>query len=422
MAINMKKFTLTLVILGWTYVMVNGQTPNFDLFTSATPGFAYTNAYDADIKAAFKNGEELAFKPIWVYSQLPLAKALFIADDIKDWYDDVPNTQIMVKYMPPINNQGGYPYCYTYAYSTILKQFKAKAVNFAATNCLPTSLDVSDLALTRIMHTIDDGGFYLNYEKPIQVDNNGAFQNMLKRNDKYIAESSKPYENIGIGYTSNLAENRMDDLSYYMHKAQEKYSQINAGTDEIYDVTNTIAARLNWSPNQIDVKKALIEKDFDKFTSHLLFDNAVELENNFTTQNVKIKYAPTSISLNNFSIQPLWFIKSKIKEALNNDIPVFISIMYKGSNDYSHCVVISGYKKVQKDNIIKECYKIQNSWGENWQAQKADGWIDAEIMLRYLRMSYNTDFKIYGIIPQAVVWFGDENDFMIKHKDDIIYR
>lgn len=51
---------------------------------------------------------------------------------------------------------------------------------------------------------------------------------------------------------------------------------------------------------------------------------------------------------------------------------------------FGHSVVISGYRRVCK-NGDKDCYdalKVENSWGQQWQDENNDGWVDARELIK----------------------------------------
>ncbi|WP_156668102.1 hypothetical protein [Rhizobium bangladeshense] len=64
-----------------------------------------------------------------------------------------------------------------------------------------------------------------------------------------------------------------------------------------------------------------------------------------------------------------------------------------------HAVVIEGYARVCTTNSADcvDSVKVRNSWGDNWQKQNNDGWIDAKTLL---------DSTFYS--PDALVWMEEK--------------
>jgi hypothetical protein len=79
-------------------------------------------------------------------------------------------------------------------------------------------------------------------------------------------------------------------------------------------------------------------------------------------------------------------VMNKIKELLKEDLPVMAEGFCGGFKDGKclgeHSLVVYGYKKMCKyDGSCLELLKVQNSYGEQWQKEHDDGWIDAKTLL-----------------------------------------
>jgi hypothetical protein len=82
---------------------------------------------------------------------------------------------------------------------------------------------------------------------------------------------------------------------------------------------------------------------------------------------------------------------SEIKKQLSNQNPVGIS--FCAQQDFQaqsgaacsgerHAVVIMGYRKIcDINNKCRDAVQIQNSWGQSWQENNSDGWVDAKTLL-----------------------------------------
>jgi hypothetical protein len=65
----------------------------------------------------------------------------------------------------------------------------------------------------------------------------------------------------------------------------------------------------------------------------------------------------------------------------------------------SHSVAVTGYRKqCTPKGDCREVLRIQNSWGEEWQKQYNDGWVDAKTLL-----DNNDNHVISHLIPRSEV-------------------
>jgi hypothetical protein len=65
-----------------------------------------------------------------------------------------------------------------------------------------------------------------------------------------------------------------------------------------------------------------------------------------------------------------------------------------------HSVAVTGYRKVCKsDGSCRDLFKIQNSWGADWQKRNNDGWLDAESFL---------DHKDSSVPPIILGWLSEK--------------
>ena len=87
----------------------------------------------------------------------------------------------------------------------------------------------------------------------------------------------------------------------------------------------------------------------------------------------------------------------KIEEILETDRPIQIGRICTGGllkNECKgiHTLVISGYKTIcakEQPELCRKLYKVQNTWGQAWQDQNNDGWVDAENLLKNINPPLN---------------------------------
>lgn len=69
----------------------------------------------------------------------------------------------------------------------------------------------------------------------------------------------------------------------------------------------------------------------------------------------------------------------------------------------SHSIVISGYRracgKLADAQTCRHQLKVHNCWGPRWQAQNNDGWMDANLLIEYIRPGQS------DVEPGSVSWY-----------------
>jgi C1A family cysteine protease len=71
-----------------------------------------------------------------------------------------------------------------------------------------------------------------------------------------------------------------------------------------------------------------------------------------------------------------------------------------------HSIVICGYKKVinPENGKVLEVFKVQNSYGTDWQLQNNNGWIDAEKLLENTPAFWSERIKKIIYYSDVLVW------------------
>lgn len=99
-------------------------------------------------------------------------------------------------------------------------------------------------------------------------------------------------------------------------------------------------------------------------------------------------------------------LKNKLIEVLKTKTPVSYGPICVDRSAADKCgqhnIVISGYKKVKNSNgDVKELFKIQNSWGEEWQkASTNDGWVDSKGIIDNYFSEKVVNSSLYWFPPQ----------------------
>ncbi|UOF00834.1 C1 family peptidase [Bdellovibrio reynosensis] len=142
---------------------------------------------------------------------------------------------------------------------------------------------------------------------------------------------------------------------------------------------------LKSNTNFSDIKRALSKGTFEEFLYYLTLgtdqisacSDLVEID-----PPAKFKFYPDK----NKSASPKETI-DKIREVLQEGYPLALDgicpIKINGECKGLHSLVITGYREqCTKDNSqCRQVVRVQNSWGEEWQRENNDGWVDAETLL-----------------------------------------
>jgi ribosomal protein L25 (general stress protein Ctc) len=175
-----------------------------------------------------------------------------------------------------------------------------------------------------------------------------------------------------------------NNQNYFKNIYNDNHSFVNT-KDEIYfkPILDDLSSIFDIPSSQIALIKALKEDDYNKFLKTLFFTCG---KGKYTFPNY-LHFSQLDISKLSKTEQ-----KQKIIDILSQGKPIIFAHSAFSNSEGGHDAVIYGYKKVL-DPItkqFKDVFKIQNSWGENWQYVNLDGWIDADVIIQSLQLFYGT--------------------------------
>lgn len=308
----------------------------------------------------------------------------------------------LVSNMAPVKSQDSLGICYSFAAATVIDTVRCKATGV---NCqsLPAEKSASTLDLARFgissdmdpsVHSADSiYGFNGIYEggSPFNV------LHRLLRTKSYASEKCAPFDQIVNKSTSHAQNLQMLNASwgrlkqsYSKYKSKEK-SCPTCAADFASTAIDDIRQDFDLKANNTQALKAFAEESYEKFLDKLLVPEECHNPRKMLRfgSGLKAEYFPKENQSNYFNETI-----AVIKNVLKADLPLTLGFcldepfsgMAKCQN--AHAVVVTGYRKFCKGpNNCREALKIQNSWGQQWQKDNDDGWVDAKDILD--RSSYN---------------------------------
>jgi len=219
--------------------------------------------------------------------------------------------------------------------------------------------------------------------------------------NRLILEGCKPFENVSKEFNGRLGSVKKDEFLNYLQSIFNSLK--NLDVTKIKDCTNEtlkLNSFVNLNFNQINLRKALTKDNFEQFL-YTLFFNDCKMEN-FPSGFSSMAFPIDSLDVNSTDI------KNKIIFGLKSGKPILFSGLCISENKEkdckkSHSFVISGYKKVKDGNLIKDVFKVHNSYGTEWQKIKNNGWCDADIICQNSSLVQKDDGN-YRIGSACVIW------------------
>lgn len=119
----------------------------------------------------------------------------------------------------------------------------------------------------------------------------------------------------------------------------------------------------------------------------------------FYTANKQLEYWPRNGEVAQYATS-----LRTIKGVLTTKVPVVLSVCTlrqatkecaneDGSETRAHAIAVSGFRRACKESQCIDALKVHNSWGETWQREHGDGWVDARDLLGHL-----------SFFPGAIGW------------------
>ena len=297
-----------------------------------------------------------------------------------------------VSNMPKVKAQGPYDICTAYSTQYIIQHNICKQLNISPCSNATPEQEVSPINLSAFanpnskdlergplthhtnLNLINDGlsGFYILYSSNVMFS--------LRPESCF---PSDVFNNL-VGNNRDLAEDFVAWLNSFYQENRDK--------TECKDCLTKINNSLKANRTETQITRALAMKSFPEFLYAIIFPEGCG----------KFIRPPKKPSVEFFpeKMKPATAddLAKVIERVLSSDRPVqidgvctggFIENQCKGG----HALVISGYKTIcpsGNNGVCRKLYKIQNTWGQEWQDQNNDGWMDAEHLLKNVKTPYTT--------------------------------
>jgi hypothetical protein len=333
----------------------------------------------------------------------PLTPVYCVGDDLtyaknkpEILYVEVPGTRIEVPNMPAYKTQDTMGECRAFSMAAIIQKYICDKRKIPDCKNPPPKYDLSYFGMMYYTHAEKGkvntfNPFGDSFDSMFKILNNYTDNGQLS----YL-NSCNPFSNmIKIFKTNGIV--KADDLKKYndfveylknLYTLWQSYKDKNSepadSSKVIAYINDMVGLNLTWT----SLKTALMKETFGQYLYSLFFES---LDPNKCEQISMPTLSDIIAYPNDKTNATPSDIKAKIIEGLKEvpPKPVLTPLMctrWIGPNkchaDGGHSMVISGYKKVCEKNNPSECkelFKIHNSWGESWQKENNDGWVDANI-------------------------------------------
>lgn len=341
---------------------------------------------------------------------------------------------VMPNSMPRVRSQGPFPLCQSYVAATIIQYQYCKRMGIKDCSQVSPDQEVSPLSVHNMILQ-DVRGFMGPQKINFNPKRGGAIDGILKTLDSFVhrPESCYPMDQLISKYGDNSAE-KMNEI---MAKLSKELGKAKTEADICTSCLEGAAIDLGTKVPVEDIKKILVQyhahnqdniengKDkevIDTYTSaHVLY--ALLLDNcKDDSIVIRLSKAPKSeVFPTADSDKNLPSMIAKVDEALSGGNPVAfdgVCLNYEnGKCEYTlnkqkhsglHAVVIHGSVNLcdnkNCDSGCRKAFRIQNSWGKDWQEKNNDGLVDAEDLLSY------------------VAYTGDDKRADLKRVDEDVYK
>ncbi|NUN05088.1 MAG: hypothetical protein HUU57_04930 [Bdellovibrio sp.] len=337
-----------------------------------------------------------------------------------------------IRNMPRVASQDGLGICYACVAATMMQTENCRKLNIDCSNLEKSQL-ISQLDLTRIVAPQDPGR-----QAPMA---RSAYKGLKTSPDDNVKESGgDPHSTALIAslVTKKVASEACVSLDVILSKMYDRKETIEAQeamwdrmksyyddyrknkeciacTNKAYATAiEEIDKNLDLKVSKEEVLRAFGQDTYEKFLDELTGANKCSAANMVAFESVKtVKYEqfPDASENNPKKLKnPVTdeeFIK-KMRDIVRSGRPAALSGVClvgdpencKGKN---HAVVIAGHRKVcdrepsDPKAVCKDSVKVVNCWGQTWQNDNNDGWVDAAALMKQTAKK-----------PNILGWFEDK--------------
>lgn len=328
-----------------------------------------------------------------------IAQAMQGLELIPPEYSVVDGTELVVQNMPRVRNQGGTGICYAFTAQAILEH--AYCVSRGIENCGQSGklsvLDLSRFSRNLVEETKNndiDTTDRFNYEG-LNISNGGhpalTLHNVLKTGS-IAMEKCAPFDQTLI--QSDSPEEVINSHIKFWENIEKLYRTVRAGEESIASALDKLLADKRIITPKEDIEEAFKQDSYALFLDRLMIpDKCWDLKNQTTLRGYWSQgFWPKGSNPQNEAseLQRYEHGISIIRERISKQQPTGLSYCaqptltaksIKSCGTFSHTVVITGYRRTCSTDKCLDALKIHNSWGEVWQRQNDEGWVEARTLL-----------------------------------------
>jgi len=307
---------------------------------------------------------------------------------------------VIITNMPQVRDQGGLPICIAAASSLIIEQATCRKDR---TDCrrLPDDQRPSILDLMRFNYHGDlewrqsDPGAYPKkiYMRP---DDYGLhimmniFHGMAVVPESCAPSSSFILKNSDGEQLIKLEVQTWDRLQMVYDHYRKVFRKCRTCADEIAKA-GILEFRAIFSPST-DVaqeKTAFSAESYESFLSKFLIPDRCYSGNYYYVRHNNYDWWPDEDRNVEYGE-----VISKIIEILKSGQPIYAAVCLadvpgrttctENGEERGHALVITGFQKMCNGSDCVDALRVENTWGPDWQAEYANGWIRARPLLTHL--------------------------------------
>ncbi|MGR5945209.1 hypothetical protein [Enterobacter sp. C4G1] len=328
--------------------------------------------------------------------------------------------RVEITNLPKIPGQGAIGICYAYVSAVMLTAENCRALHEDCTQYKPDQI-FSPFSLVKFMDYSDDDNAeqkaVTSQKNKIQADEGGNAATIMQvvaldtgtggslscaakekvmpdfTDDAATMREYEMWQNVRKIYVLLNPKARKVDLNCpdcieaFLKAHQADFLQLKAIFPLLPDDKRKQVQLLTESTYHLFLGKLVVPKACYRLSASVLFENMGKVKMSIYPESVEDKKdgqttqhtPPTGNYADSMTI---------IKSVLNGGRPVALEgicmdkkIKGKSCNN-AHAVVISGFKTVcDKNNHCLDVLKVVNSWGDAWQKENNDGWLEAKPLL-----------------------------------------
>lgn len=343
---------------------------------------------------------------LWSSSSFPAEEICYNTNpyvQLPGYSYEVKEETKIVKNLPKVRSQDSIGACTGFASWVLAQHYLCAKKGVSDCANPPPDIDISPYSLLTSTYSANLDNSKVSGPKSETIFGGNTEDNLesLIQNGVLMPESCMSSDQIANKFPDSKTnqkiqfhtENLIKD--YYLKMLElKKSNKNNKSSTEGGICTECIVNEIQKSYG-VSIVKEDLRKSFEKynenfrmFLDYLLFKKCEDNLIDMTDYKMRTGQYPEKFKLG-YKYDPKEALV-KIKEQLDNDIPVAINAIcackYEKSNKCGgHSVAVVGHKTVCKNYGSKDScrtlIKVQNSYGKEWQENNNDGWVDAETIL-----------------------------------------